>query len=172
MTVEVRPLGDKCNIQCKYCYQQAARESQTRKPQYDVDAVIGKLEEIGVPFSLFGGEVMLTKRSDLRRLLEFGYDRHGTVGMQTNGTLVREADLALFSSYSVNVGVSIDGPGEMNDERWGRHVDLDAAGDGDDGGRHRAALPRWYAPEGHRYLASAQRGGRTADAALQVAAVS
>ncbi|MBB5429493.1 uncharacterized protein QF000_000488 [Paraburkholderia atlantica] len=118
MTVEVRPLGDKCNIQCKYCYQQAARESQTRKPQYDVDAVIGKLEEIGVPFSLFGGEVMLTKRSDLRRLLEFGYDRHGTVGMQTNGTLVREADLALFSSYSVNVGVSIDGPGEMNDERW------------------------------------------------------
>jgi uncharacterized protein len=118
MTVEVRPLGDKCNIQCKYCYQQAARESQSGKTQYDVDAVIGRLEEIGEPFSLFGGEVMLTKRADLRRLLAFGHDRHGTVGMQTNGTLVREADLALFSAYSVSVGVSIDGPGEMNDERW------------------------------------------------------
>lgn len=118
MTVEVRPLGDKCNIQCKYCYQQTARESQAASNSYDVDAMIDKLDELGEPFTLFGGEIMLTKRADLRRLLEFGRDRHGTVGLQTNGTLVREADLELFSSYSVRVGVSIDGPGEMNDVRW------------------------------------------------------
>ncbi|KVS39950.1 radical SAM protein [Burkholderia ubonensis] len=118
MTVEVRPLGDKCNIQCTYCYQQAAREREGTTAGYDIDAIIERLHQIGEPFSLFGGEIMLTKRADLQRLFEYGRDRHGGTGLQTNGTLIREADLELFGAYSVRIGISIDGPGELNDTRW------------------------------------------------------
>lgn len=118
MTVEVRPLGDKCNIKCLYCYQEGIRTAGNVPKRYDVDAMIRSLEEVGEPFSLFGGEIMMTADKDLERLLSYGRERHGGTGMQTNGTLVEERHLDLFRSHAVRVGVSIDGPGPLNDVRW------------------------------------------------------
>ena len=118
MTVEVRPRGDKCNIKCRYCYQEGIRTAGNVPAGYDIDAVIERLEEIGQPFTLFGGEIMTTPRRDIERLLALGLDRHGGVGLQTNGTLVEASDIDLFRKYNVRVGVSIDGPGPLNDARW------------------------------------------------------
>ncbi|MEG3151092.1 radical SAM protein [Sphingomonas sp. ZT3P38] len=118
MTVEVRPLGDKCNIKCRYCYQENVRTAGNIPAGYDIDAVIERLADIGQPFSLFGGEIMMTPRRDIERLLALGLDRHGGTGLQTNGTLVEPDDIDLFRTYHVRVGISIDGPGPLNDARW------------------------------------------------------
>jgi uncharacterized protein len=118
VTVEVRPLGDKCNIKCRYCYQEGVRTAGNVPTRYDMDAVIARLESLGQPFSLFGGEIMMTPRKDIEQLLAFGADRHGGAGLQTNGTLVGPADIDLFRRYGVRIGVSIDGPGPLNDARW------------------------------------------------------
>ncbi len=118
MTVEVRPLGDKCNIKCRYCYQDPVRAAGNLPSRYDVGAILTRLEQIDEPFTLFGGEIMMTPRADLETLLAFGRDRHGGAGLQTNGTLIEEEDLARFASHAVRVGISIDGPGPLNDARW------------------------------------------------------
>jgi uncharacterized protein len=118
MTVEVRPLGDKCNIKCRYCYQEGIRTAGNVPASYDIDAIVAALDRLAQPFSLFGGEIMMTPRGDLERLMQLGLDRHGGVGLQTNGTLIDERDIELLKKYQVRVGISIDGPGPLNDSRW------------------------------------------------------
>jgi uncharacterized protein len=118
MTVEVRPLGDKCNIQCRYCYQEGTRATGNVTKAYDMEAMVATLDRLGQPFSLFGGEIMMMDPHDLEQLMAFGYDRHGGTSLQTNGTLVSEDHLELFSKYRVRVSISIDGPGSLNDVRW------------------------------------------------------
>ena len=118
MTVEVRPLGDKCNIKCRYCYQEGIRTAGNVPTGYDLNAIVATLDRLAQPFSLFGGEVMMTPRADLERLMQLGLDRHGGVSMQTNGTLIDERDIDLFKKYKVRLGISIDGPGPLNDARW------------------------------------------------------
>lgn len=118
MTVEVRPIGEKCNIKCVYCYQEGVRAAGNVRSDYRVGAMIERLEAVGEPFTLFGGEIMLVDREDLDALLAYGRERHGGSGLQTNGTLVGPDDLDRFADYQVRLGISIDGPGPLNDARW------------------------------------------------------
>jgi uncharacterized protein len=118
MTVEVRPLGDKCNIKCRYCYQDGTRATGNVAKAYDIDAMLKTLDQLQQPFSLFGGEIMMVDPDDLEQLMSFGYERHGGSSLQTNGTLVEEGHLDLFRKYQVRIGISIDGPGPLNDVRW------------------------------------------------------
>lgn len=118
MSVEVRPIGDKCNIKCVYCYQEGIRAAGNVRDSYAISEIIDRLEQQGEAFSLFGGEIMLLPRRDLEELLAYGYERHGGCTVQTNGTLVSTAHLDLFERYSVRLGISIDGPGPLNDARW------------------------------------------------------
>jgi uncharacterized protein len=118
MTVEVRPLGDKCNIKCRYCYQDSIRTAGNVAKDYDMDAMLATLDGLEQPFSLFGGEVMMVDDADLERLMAFGRERHGGSGLQTNGTLVEDKHLEMFRKYRVRVGISLDGPGPLNDVRW------------------------------------------------------
>lgn len=118
MSVEVRPLGDRCNIQCAYCYQEAARAGELSGKRYSVARMIEALSQLGQSFTLFGGEALLVPIADLERLFAFGLERYGRNGIQTNGTLLRPDHIELFRRYQVDVGVSIDGPGALNDIRW------------------------------------------------------
>lgn len=118
MSVEVRPIGEKCNIKCVYCYQEGIRAAGNVESRYSVDAMIDRLERIGEPFVLFGGEIMMVPDRDLERLFAYGFATHGGCGLQTNGTLVAPHHLDLFDRYRVRVGVSIDGPGALNAARW------------------------------------------------------
>ena len=54
----------------------------------------------------------------LEELWAFGLERFGSNGIQTNGTLINDRHIRLFKQYKVNVGISVDGPGELNDVRW------------------------------------------------------
>lgn len=118
MTVEVRPIGDKCNIKCVYCYQEGVRAAGNGESRYSIAAIIDRLERIGERFALFGGEIMMVPDADLERLFAYGLAAHGGCGLQTNGTLVAPHHLELFDRYHVQLGVSIDGPGALNAARW------------------------------------------------------
>jgi uncharacterized protein len=73
----------------------------------------------GGPFTLFGGEALMVPRTDLEALWSWGLEQYGRNSVQTNGVLIDDGHIALFKRYNVHVGISIDGPGELNDVRWG-----------------------------------------------------
>jgi len=118
MTVELRPLGVKCNIQCQYCYQNPQRDAGNIPSRYDMDKMKTAVEREGGGFSLFGGEALLVPEADLETLWAWGLEQYGSNGIQTNGSLINEHHIRLFKQYKVHVGISIDGPGELNDVRW------------------------------------------------------
>lgn len=120
MTIEIRPVGINCNLQCKYCYQWKMREGSPATKRKDPSKLIEKLENTasGNYFTLFGGEALLTPIEDLETYWKYGYEKYGQNGIQTNGVLINDRHIELFKKYNVHVGISFDGTGSMNDLRW------------------------------------------------------
>lgn len=120
MSIEVSPVGVICNLSCPYCYEHPMRDAGnfTNGKEYDLDKMIQSLEKEKHSFSLFGGEPLLTDINTLEKLWEYGYNRFSTNGIQTNGTLITQKHIELFKKYNVHVGISLDGPDELNDARW------------------------------------------------------
>jgi radical SAM protein with 4Fe4S-binding SPASM domain len=118
VSVELRPLGVACNIQCQYCYQNPQRDAGNVPRSYDMDAMKAAVEREGGPITLFGGEALLVADDDLEELFRWGLERYGSNSIQTNGVLISDRHVRMFRDYQVHVGISIDGPGELNDARW------------------------------------------------------
>lgn len=118
MGVELRPLGVNCNIGCQYCYQNPQRDAGNLTKAYDLEAMKAAIVRDGGSFILFGGEPLLMPEDDLEAMWAWGLERFGHNGVQTNGTLINENHIRMFKQYRVQVGISIDGPGELNDTRW------------------------------------------------------
>lgn len=131
MSIEATPLGNACNIKCTYCYQHGMRDAGNETATggaYDLEAMFRAIEAEGVGqpdgrggrtgFTLFGGEPLLLPIADVERVFAYAAAKGVPVGIQTNGTLITEAHLALFSRYRVGVGISMDGPEDLNDTRW------------------------------------------------------
>lgn len=118
MTIEVRPLGVTCNLSCQYCYQNPMRDANNMSKKYDINKMKRAIEKQNDSFVLFGGEPLLLDEADLEELWSWGFKRYGFNGTQTNGALINENHIRMFKQYRVNVGISIDGPGELNDVRW------------------------------------------------------
>jgi uncharacterized protein len=117
MTVEVSPVGVNCNLRCTYCYQNAERDAGNLHRRYDLQKIKLAIESTGQPFTLFGGEILMMPMRDLESLLAWGFQRNGNNVLQTNGTLINDEHVDLFKRYRVHVGISIDGPGALNDLR-------------------------------------------------------
>ena len=118
MGVEVRPFGVRRNIACQYCYQNPERDAGNVLASYDLDKMRAAVEREGRAFTLFGGEPLLMPLGDLEKLWAWGLERFGHNSVQTNGVLIGDEHLRLFREYKVHVGLSIDGPGALNDVRW------------------------------------------------------
>ncbi|MCX8009300.1 MAG: radical SAM protein [Patescibacteria group bacterium] len=119
MSIEVTPIGVTCNLSCTYCYEHPVRDAGNHGDfDYDVEKMIEGLKKEGGEFSVFGGEPLLVDIDTLEALWKFGYETYGRNGIQSNGSLITERHIELFKKYKVHVGISIDGPGELNDARW------------------------------------------------------
>ncbi len=118
MSIELRPLGVACNLACHYCYQNPQRDAGNQRMNYDLEKMKKEAARIGGPFTLFGGEPLLMRFEDLENLFAWGLETNGSNAIQTNGVLVEDRHIDLFRRYKVSVGISIDGPGELNDARW------------------------------------------------------
>lgn len=123
MTIEVLPLGTRCQLACRYCYQDPIRDAGNQvSADYDMHAMKRALEKENYQFTLFGGEPLLMPLEDLEELWRWGQERFGANNVQTSGALVTDAHLELFRKYDVAVGLSLDGPGALNDVRWAGSV--------------------------------------------------
>jgi uncharacterized protein len=118
MSAEVRPLGVGCNIRCHYCYQNPQREAGNILRSYDMEKMKAGIEKTGGRFTLFGGEALLVPEKDLEELWSWGFQKYGSNAIQTNGILIGENHIRMFKQYKVCVGISVDGPAELNDVRW------------------------------------------------------
>lgn len=121
MPLTLTPLGVRCNLQCGYCYENAQREAGNLGALYDIAKIKKAITDTSAApesFVLFGGEPLLLPKDALEQLWAWGFERSGRNSLQTNGTLVDSEHIALFKKYNVAVGISIDGPGTLNDARW------------------------------------------------------
>jgi uncharacterized protein len=123
MSIELRPLGVTCNLSCHYCYQNPQRDAGNQRMTYDLEKMKKEAARIGGPFTLFGGEPLLMRFEDLEHLFAWGLETSGSNAIQTNGVLIEDRHIDLFRRYKVSVGISIDGPGELNDARWHRGLE-------------------------------------------------
>lgn len=133
MTIEATPVGMTCNINCSYCYQTPMRDADPRLPMIDIAAMKRALLANGpqtvatvarrgtgqAGFTMFGGEPLLAPLAVLEDLWSWGLAQFGANAIQTNGSLITPVHLEMFTRLKVAVGISIDGPGELNDARWG-----------------------------------------------------
>jgi uncharacterized protein len=118
LAVIVQALGVKCNIRCHYCFQNLERDAQDVPRSYDLEKIKAGVEKEGGPFTLWGGEPLLLPVKDLEELWAWGFQKYGKSVLQTNGSLLKDQHIPLLHKYHVQVGISIDGPGELNDVRW------------------------------------------------------
>jgi uncharacterized protein len=125
MSIEVTPLGVTCDKACHYCYQDPIRlAGNALSKQYDMDKMKAALLKEGYRFTIFGGEPLLVPIEDLEELWRWGKETFGPKvqgnpnSVQTHGGRITDAHIALFQKYGVGVGISVDGPEELNDARW------------------------------------------------------
>ena len=124
MSVEYLPVGIACNIKCQYCYQDPMREAGNINVPRNWSRAQEQLERLGQSFAIFGGEPLLAPIEHLEEVWAWGLERFGHNGIQTNGSLITDKHIELFSKYKVGVGISIDGPDEMNSVRCSADLTL------------------------------------------------
>ena len=122
--------ASRCNIDCTYCYvyrgpDRSWRLQPKRLSRRVASALCDQLvaqagrQEAGFAIVFHGGEPLLLDFDCFAALLR-GLRTHLApqrypISVQTNGTLLSEKLLSLFSETHTSVSVSIDGPPEAND---------------------------------------------------------
>ena len=121
-------VSERCNLACPYYFQEFDNSAYARFMSFDVvrqlaDFLGQGLSEVAIDrlnLVLHGGEPLLLKKSRfdaacrvLRDTLEDRVDL--CLSVQTNGVLIDEEWIDIFSRHRINVGVSIDGPKEHHD---------------------------------------------------------
>lgn len=118
MSIEVLPYGVKCNIGCTYCYQKPARDQERNTIEYNSEVFFDRLRSLKDPWTIFGGEPLLTPLPELEKMMAISFEKTGQSSIQTNATLISPRHVELFIKYDTHVGISLDGPEELNDARW------------------------------------------------------
>jgi len=124
-------VAERCNLACSYCYMyQGPDQSWRHRPRFMSDDIYSSLiERIGqyclarpghkVSITFHGGEPTLVGASRLRLFAQkartyLGDSLRG-LSMQTNGTLITDEIARVALEQEIQVGVSLDGPAEIND---------------------------------------------------------
>lgn len=134
----IKPAGADCNLRCAYCFYLGRRELYPETAVHRMDeATLTRLVRgyLALPFpahtfAFQGGEPLLMGEAFYRTLLRLQrrYARPGaqiTNCVQTNGTLLTPSLAEFFAKERFLLGVSVDGPEAVHDERR-----PDAAGHG------------------------------------------
>src|SRR5690349_1460284 len=108
-----------CNMGCTGCYEGEIFRRNGNKPlPYDLEAMKQRIHSAPVgPATLHGGEITLMPVADLANLCEAILEDGRVIQMQTNGSMITDALLEILVQYNVIVGVSLNGPAELNRDR-------------------------------------------------------
>ncbi|MHC1681944.1 MAG: anaerobic sulfatase maturase [Clostridiaceae bacterium] len=134
VSVLIKPASSGCNLRCKYCFYHSISECRTIKNYgiMDDETLTNLVKNIleysdgYCTFAFQGGEPTLAGLEFFQKLVElqkqFNYKRvkiENTI--QTNGTLIDEKWVKFFCENDFLVGISLDGPKDIND---GARVDI------------------------------------------------
>jgi uncharacterized protein len=131
-------VAERCNLACNYCYYYfqkydgnknapfMSREVVDELPRY-LSRSLEDLNISGFNVVLHGGEPLLMKKRDFDYLCtRISEELAGKVEvhflLQTNGALVDEQWIDIFSKHKIRVGVSIDGPRDLHDLHRRNHA--------------------------------------------------
>lgn len=136
ITLEIMYLlvTDHCNLKCRYCFEEAPETDGNFKPismntetaKRAIDLFVGLLKKYSNPnkkkiIHLYGGEPLLNPEvvkfsvlylERLKKVNELLSNCE--MAIVTNGVLMNEGLAKFFSDHKVTVGLSIDGPRDMN----------------------------------------------------------
>lgn len=126
-------VASRCNLDCTYCYEYNMGDDTWRSmPKFIspelVDVLADRIAEHtsaydlnDIYINLHGGEPLLygLKRTEalIERVNAALDDRRIHWGIQTNGVLLNSEWVQLFDRFGFHLGLSIDGPADVND-RW------------------------------------------------------
>lgn len=121
MTLEMKALGNSCNLDCVYCYQEPMRNAGNVRASkgYDLDLMMKIADESGHAkqgegYTVFGGEALLMPKKDLEYILSESFKKYKGSSIQTNGSLIDDDHIRMFKEYNTSVGISVDGANDMN----------------------------------------------------------
>jgi radical SAM protein with 4Fe4S-binding SPASM domain len=122
LEVILKLAGETCNINCYYCYEKRKPYDKARMlSNEDLGAFLLKMAGRPLRLHLHGGEPLLIGMKRMREILQLlrGYPARIDLGIQTNGMLLNDAWLDLFQECwpNIDIGVSLDGPPELNQYR-------------------------------------------------------
>ncbi|OPA80214.1 anaerobic sulfatase maturase [Paenibacillus selenitireducens] len=124
-----KTVSEDCNLACDYCYYSSCKGQPSPEIRRIEDSllqkVIREMMEQSRGFASFawqGGEPLLAGLDFFQKVvqLQAQYAPRNTVisnALQTNGTLINPAWAAFFRQYSFLIGVSMDGPAWIHDQR-------------------------------------------------------
>lgn len=135
MLVVVQPTSF-CNLNCSYCYV-PGRKDTTLMSDHVLEAVFRTT--VGSPlaqsrkfqFLWHAGEPLTAGRDFFQKAMNFCESFPGGLpvvhSLQTNGTLINDKWVSLFTKYNFKIGISMDGPAFLHNARrktWGGHDTL------------------------------------------------
>ncbi len=120
-------LTESCNFSCDFCRYANSTESNLM----DINLCKNVIWEIckfnmlqhynSIHLIFHGGEPLLWGKENFREIIKFQYDlcrKYKKVSfvnsLQTNGLLIDREWIKIFHELNINIGVSIDGPDELN----------------------------------------------------------
>ena len=117
----VMKVTNDCNLSCKYCYVEkfAPRNRfislETVKRLFDELEMHSNIPKIWLRWH--GGEPLLASIDFFQDVVDLQkeYNKQFVNSIQTNGTLLTEEFAKFFKENSFEIGVSLDGPKELND---------------------------------------------------------
>jgi len=127
-------VTDHCNLRCRYCFEETPKTDDNFKPvsmkietaKDAIDLFVGLLKKYSNPekkkiIHLYGGEPLLNPKvvkfsvlylKDLKK--ENKFLSNCEIAIVTNGVLMNDGLAKFFSDHKVTVGLSIDGPRDVN----------------------------------------------------------
>ena len=127
-TVMAKPAGRRCNLACEYCFYReksslfpagAATRMSPEVLESFVRQYIGSQPRGEVTFTWQGGEPTLLGLDFFQRVVALqalcAEGRRVKNALQTNGVLLDDRWAAFLAEHAFLVGVSIDGPPQLND---------------------------------------------------------
>jgi uncharacterized protein len=123
-----KTVSEACNLACDYCYYSSCGGQPGKIEKIDIIMLEKFIKEYmdisnGVAsFAWQGGEPLLAGLDFFKQVvyLQAKYAPKNTIisnSLQTNATLITEEWASFFKQYNFLIGVSLDGPKEINDAR-------------------------------------------------------
>jgi uncharacterized protein len=124
-------LTNACNLGCKYCYTGSAFFSQSTRNRVNEEFTdslsnlflffdkLANYNEFELTKCIFhGGEPLLISIENWRKMFDYIKSKGFpiTPSVQTNATLINDEFIELFKEFGFEVGVSLDGNKEINDQ--------------------------------------------------------